>query len=62
MVQFVVAALDERWKCYRIKNGGHRPPLQQAKLHRRRSDRLIAVRISRDYRAVGVRKSPKEIL
>ena len=26
------------------------------------SDRLVAVRISRDYRAVGVRRSPDEIL
>ncbi len=26
------------------------------------SDRLVAVRISRDYRAVGVRGSPDEIL
>jgi hypothetical protein len=26
------------------------------------SDRLVAVRISRDYRAVGVRTSPDEIL
>ena len=26
------------------------------------ADRLVAVRISRDYRAVGVRRSPDEIL
>lgn len=38
----------------------HHPGLRFKQVHG--SDRLVSLRISRDYRAVGVRRSPDEIV
>jgi hypothetical protein len=43
-----------------FKENPRHPALHFKQIHG--SDRLVAVRISRSYRAVGVRKSPDEIL
>ncbi len=43
-----------------FKENPRHPGLRFEQIHD--SDRLVSVRISRDYRAVGVRKSPDEIV
>ena len=39
LVQFAVAAVYDRRNRLQLRAGGHRPPLQQVKLHHYRSER-----------------------
>ena len=49
-----------RSACRRFMENPLHPGLGFKQIHG--SDRLVSVRISRDYRAVGVRRSPDEIV
>jgi hypothetical protein len=44
----------------RFLDNPHHPSLRFKRIHG--SDRLVSVRITRDHRAVGVRRSPDEIV